>query len=213
MTCLAMRLRCLRFAASIVGLAGGLRLIKFVAAATRKTDRCHKHVGRSTHLFHRQQLAAENVVGGRELLTNAGTEQLAQNGHIKVSMDASPTAAFEVIQTKLFFRFSKAVFHGPASKGDSQNFSQRPTVASRYTVRQKVLRFPGQHVASHDQRALGTDQLVGMRLSPTLMPANFPDLTAAMRVLDAITLRPLLPERRRVLRQVLDFAGLPIPLA
>ena len=117
-----------------------------------------------------------------------------------MSMNTSPTATFEVIQTEFLFGFSKAVFNGPSSEGDSQNLSKRPTVPSRYAVRQKVLRFAGQHVASDNQRALCTDQLVAVRLSPTRVPTNFPDLTAAMRVLDAITLRGLLAERRRVFR-------------
>ena len=110
-------------------------------------------------------------------------------------MDASPTTTFEVIQTKLLLCFSKAVFDRPASEGDAKNLSKRPTVASRNAVGQKVLRFVGQHVASHDQRALFADQLVGMRLSPTSVPTNFPDLTATMSVLDAITLRSLLAKR------------------
>ena len=57
------------------------------------------------------------------------------------------------------------------------------------------------------------DKLAGMSLSPTGFPTNFPDVTATMRVLDAITLRSLLAKRRRVVRQVLNFAGLLITLA
>lgn len=200
-------------AASVVGLPVGFVLIQLLAAAGRQADRCDEDVGRATDLFRRQQLAAEDVVGGRELLANAGTEQLAQNCHIQMAMNAAPTAAFEMIQTQFFLRFSKTVFNRPASKGDVQNLSQRPTVASRHTVRQKVFRFPRQHVASHDQRALAADQLVGVRLSPTSVPTNFPDLAAAMRVLDPITLSRLPAKRRRVLREVLDFAGLLVSFA
>lgn len=131
---LSVRFGCLGVTASIVGLPVGLVLIKLPSAAVWQVDRCHEDVGRTPDLFHRQQFAAEDVIRGRELLANSGTEQLTQDRHVKMSMNASPTATFEVIQAKLLFGFSKTVFHGPAPEGDPQDFSQRPTVASRYTV-------------------------------------------------------------------------------
>jgi len=41
-----------------------------------------------------------------------------------MSMDATPAAAFEVIQTEFFFRFAEAVFHRPASEDNAKKLSQ-----------------------------------------------------------------------------------------
>lgn len=150
---------------------------------------------------------------GRELLPNSRAEQLTQNRHVEMAMDAAPSATLEVIQTKLLFGFAKAVFDGPASESHTQQLAKRPAVASRHAVREKVLRFVGQHIACHNKRTLVTDELVGVRLSPTSVPANLPNLAAAMRVLDTITLSILLAKRGGVFRKILDFTGLSISAA
>jgi len=107
-------------------------------------------------------------------------------------MDALPTSAFVVIQPEFLFGFSEAVFDGPPSERHAKEFAERPAFASRSPVTQEVLDFAGKHVASHDQRALPTYQLLGMRFSPARMPTNFPDFGAMMRVLDSIMLGSLL---------------------
>ncbi len=169
--------------------------VEFFTRAWREAHRTHHDIGRSANLFHRQQFTAENIFAGRELLANAGTEQLTQNCHEKMSMDASPAAAFEVIQTKFFFCFPEAVFHRPASEGHAKKLPQRPSVSTRHTVRQEVFCFIGEYVAGHNQRALSIDEIVRVILPPAGGPANLPDLAAAMRVLDAIMLRRLFTKR------------------
>jgi hypothetical protein len=47
-----------------------------------------------------------------------------------MSVNASPAATFQMIPTKLLFRFAKAVFNRPAFEGDAQDFSKRPTMAA-----------------------------------------------------------------------------------
>jgi hypothetical protein len=121
---------------------------------------------------------------------------LAQDCYVKMPVDTSPTAAFEVIQAKFLFCLSEAVFDRPASEGNPKEFSKRPTVTPGYAVSQEVFRFIGQHVASNDKRALLTDQGFGVCLSPTHMPADLPDLTATVGVLDSIRLGSLLTKRR-----------------
>jgi hypothetical protein len=100
---LLVRLGCLSVAARVVGLPVGLVFVTLLSAAVWQADRFHENVGRSPDLFRRQQLAAEDVIRWRKLLANPGTEQLTENRHVKMSMNASPTATFEVIQTKLLF--------------------------------------------------------------------------------------------------------------
>ncbi len=153
-----MRFGGLSVSASVVGLPLGFFLVELFATSRRQTDRFHEDVRRSPDLFHRQQLAAEDVFLWRELLANASTEQLAQDGHVEMSMNASPATTFEVIQTEFLLCFSKTLFDRAASEGNAQDLSKRPTVATWYAVGQKVLRFVGQHVASHDKSALFTDE-------------------------------------------------------
>lgn len=180
----------------MVFLAGGFFLVKLAAGAWWIWQRADNHIGGSTNLFHGQQFAAEDIVAGCELLTDSRAEQLSQHRHIQVSVNASPAATFEVVKAQLFLRFTKAVFHRPASERDAQKFSQRPPVAARHAVGQKEFRFVSQHVASHNQCALTADQLVRVSFPPAACVTDFPDLAAAMRVLDAIPLRRLFSKRR-----------------
>ena len=124
-------------------------------------------------------------------------------------MNAAPATTFEVCQSEVFFRFTEAVFDRPASKCHAKNLSQRPAVATGHSIRQKVFCFIGEHITSHDQRALIADQFVSVSLSPARRPADFPDFDAAMSILDAILLRCLFSKRSRVCCQVLNFAWLP----
>ena len=125
-----------------------------------------------------------------------------------MAMNAAPAATFEVVQTEFLFRFTEAVFYRPASKCHAKNLSQRPAVATRHTIRQKVFCFIGEHITSHDQRTLITDEFVSVSLSPARRPADFPDFTPTMSIFDAILLRCLFSKRRRVCCQVLNFARL-----
>ena len=78
---------------------------------------------------------------------------------------------------------------------------------------QEILDFAGQHVACFDQGTLLAYQLARMSLSPARVPADFPDFTTVVRLLDSIALGSLLPERRRMSRQVLNFARFLFSLA
>jgi hypothetical protein len=49
---------------------------------------------------------------------------------------STSTSALEVIHAELLFCLTKAVFDWPASKGDSKDLSQRPTVPTGYAVGQ-----------------------------------------------------------------------------
>lgn len=210
---LAMGFGCLGVAASVVGLPINLLLVTLGAATRRKADGRHEDIGRSPDLFQRQQLTAENIFARRQLLANSRAKQLAQDRDVQMPMDAAPTATLEVIQTEFLFGLAKAVLDRPPPKCDSQKLSQRPTIATGHAVGEKVLRLTRQQIASDDERALVADQLSGVRLSPAGVPTGFPDLTAAASFLDAVALRSLLAKRGRVLREVLNFAGLSLTLA
>lgn len=103
-------------------------------------------------------------------------------------MDASPATTLEVVQTELFLCLTKAVLDRPAAKGYAKNLAQRPAIAPRHSVRQEVFHFTGEDVASHDPCALVTDEFVCVSLPPAWCPAKFPDIAAAMSLLDAILL-------------------------
>ena len=55
------------------------------------------------------RLAREEVV----LLTYACTEQMAQLRDVEMSMDATPTAEFVMIQAEFFLSLAKAAFDRP----------------------------------------------------------------------------------------------------
>ena len=103
-------------------------------------------------------------------------------------MDAVPATTLEVVQTELFLRLTKAVLDRPASEGHAKDLAQRPGIATGHAVRQEVFHFTGEDVASHDQCALVTDEFVCVSLPPAWCPAKFPDIAAAMSLLDAILL-------------------------
>ncbi len=123
-------------------------------------------------------------------------------------VDAPPAATFEVIQTKLFFCLTEAVFDRPAAERHAKNLPQGPAVPSRRTIGQEVFGFIRQHVTSYDQRALIADPLVRVSLSPTLRPAYFLHFTATVPIFDPIPLWRLFPKGGRVRGQVLNFAWL-----
>ena len=112
-----------------------------------------------------------------------------------MAVDAAPAATFEVIQTEFFLRFTEAVFHRPATERHAKNLPQRSAVTARHAVRKKVFGFVGEHVASHDQRALIADKIVCVSFTPAGGPADFPDFATTMRVLDLIVLRCLFSKR------------------
>ena len=62
----------------MVFLAGGFFLVKLAADAWWIRQRADNHIGGSTNLFPGQQFAAEDIVAGRELLTDSREEQLSQ---------------------------------------------------------------------------------------------------------------------------------------
>ena len=194
-------------AALIVMLAVQFCFIALASVLGRPVDRGEEHVGCPADLLHRQQLAAGHLVGGRQLLTNPRAEQSAENRDVQMPMDAPPAAALEVVPAELFLHFAEAGFHLAAPKRHPQEVAQRPAVSSGYAVAEEVFRLAGQHVAGDNQRPLATDQAAGVRLAPTGVPLDFPDLRAVAGVFDAILLCLLLAEARRVPGQILNFTG------
>ena len=92
----------LGIAASVVALAFGFFAIELFASAWRKVERLHDDVRGAANLLRRQQFAAGHILARRKLLKNSGTEQLAQNCHEQMAMDATPAAALEMVQTEFF---------------------------------------------------------------------------------------------------------------
>ncbi len=115
----------------------------------------------------------------------------------------------DVRREKKHTRWPWIILNWPASEGYAENLSQRPAVASRHVVRQKVFHFAGEDVTSHNQRAVIAHQFLRVSLPPAPCPTNFPHFTAAMSVLGVILLRRLFAKRGRVGSQVLNFARLP----
>jgi hypothetical protein len=123
-------------------------------------------------------------------------------------VNATPSATLEVIQAKLFLGFPKTVFDRPASERNAKNFSQRPSIPARHTIGQKIFCLIRQYIAGDNKRTLIADELSARGLSPTDLPADFPNLTSVMRVLDAIPLWTLVTKRRRPDGQILHLAWL-----
>lgn len=120
-------------------------------------------------------------------------------------MDAPPAAALEVIPPQFFLHFAEAGFHLPPPKRHPQQVAQLPAVSPRHAVAEEVFCLAGQHVAGDDQRPLTADQAAGVRLAPSGVPLDFPDLRAVAGIFDAILLRLLLAEAGRVAGQILNF--------
>lgn len=174
----------LGIAASVVVLTLRFFSVELFASAWRKVDRLYDHVGGASDLLRRQQFATDNIFTWRKLLTNTRTEQLAQNRHEQMPMNAAPAATLEMVQTELFLRFAEAVFNRPASEGYAKNLSQCPAVPTGHAVRQEVFGFIGEDISSYDQGALVADEFVGV----SLPPARCPDFAATMRLFDAVLL-------------------------
>src|SRR5689334_2798975 len=122
-------------------------------------------------------------------------------------VDAAPAPALEVVPAKLFLHLAEAGFHLATPKRRPQQVAQPPAVSSRHAVAEEVFDLAGPHVAGDDQRPLTADQTAGVRLAPTGMPLDFPDLRAVASIFDAIPLRLLLAEARGVPSQILNFTG------
>ena len=141
------------------------------------------------------------------MVTNPGTEQPAENRDIQMTMNASPAPALEVIPAEFLLHLAEAGFHLPPPKGHAEQVAERPATLSRNAVAEEVFCLAGQHVAGDDQRPLAADQPRPVCLSPTGVPLDFPDFRTVTSVLDAILLRLLFGEARRVSSQVLNFTG------
>jgi len=182
-------------AAGVPGLTVGFGLEGMVSGSRGKCDGCNDNADGAADLFGGEQFATFDVLAWRKFLSPDGAEQLAQNHHEQVAMDAVPAAAFEVIQTEFFFRFAETVFNRPATEGDAKDHPQCPAIATRDTVREEVFHFVGEHVASDNQSALVAHDAIVMSLSPAVDPAGLPDLDALVRLANAIPLRCLFVER------------------
>src|SRR5215218_10985630 len=126
-------------------------------------------------------------------------------------MNASPASALEVVPAQFFLDLAETSFHLPPCEGHAEQVAECPTPLSHYAIAEEVFCFTSEHVARYDQRCLTTNQTGPVRLAPTGVPLDFPNLRAAAGVLDAIPLRFLLDETRRITSQVLHFAGACVP--
>ena len=122
-----------------------------------------------------------------EALTDAAAQQEAETGEVVVSVDAPPAANFEVIHAQFFFADAKLRFDRPASKGDSQQTTQRHSVFSDDAVRDEKLRFPGADAAGNNQRVTCARQLFA-GLSPDRQMFDLPDFRPLVSILDVIVL-------------------------
>ena len=89
----------------------------------------------SSDLFRGQKLAIQNIFIGVELFTDASAEQVAEYDQDQVSMDASPLAAFKVVQAELFLCFAETILYRPATKGHPKYLPQVPTVSTGNSIR------------------------------------------------------------------------------
>lgn len=138
-------------------------------------------------------------------MPNAGTEQLAENGDVKMSMDALPAATLKVVPAELFFGFTKTDFDDRASECDAQQRPHTPASSPWYPIAEEVFGDTGKHIGGNDQRALPTDELSVMRFTPTDVPANFPDLRPRVFVDHAITLSGLIAKARRIAVEIFNL--------
>ena len=140
-------------------------------------------------------------------MPNAGAEQLAEDGDVKVPMDALPTATLKVIPAEFFLSLTKTDFHDRASECYSQQRPNPPASSPWYPIAEEVFGDTGKHIGGNNQRALPTDELSVMRFAPTDVPANFPDLRPGVFVDDAITLWGLIAKARRIAVEVFNLVS------
>lgn len=98
-----MRFRGLCIPTGIVGLPLHSRCETVILTTGRESKRRDQDIARPAHLLERQQFITEDIVAGRELLVNASTKQLAQDRHVQMPVDASPSAAFKAVQAQFLF--------------------------------------------------------------------------------------------------------------
>lgn len=123
-------------------------------------------------------------------------------------MDALPATALEVIPAEFCFCLAEACFDLPATEGNAKQFADRPSVATWNSIAEEVFHLVAKNMLGNDQRALVADQSAMMCLSPTGVPADFPDFWPLVIVFDTVSLCSLFGEARRVHGQVADLAGL-----
>ena len=201
--CLCMRLDCVRVSPLIVALGVKFLLKFFITQRLWQVMVAQPGVDTAADLFHRQPSGVVFV----EFLANAAAQQETQTGDIIVSMDASPAANFEVIQTEFLFAEAKLGFDDPASEGDSQQTAKSDPVLSHDSVGDKEFGLTCADAASGDQCVPIARESV-IRLTPDGQMFDFPDFRALVRVFDAIHLPRLFIELSGVIQQVADFAGL-----
>lgn len=164
------------------------------------------------YLFECQTLGVGNDFGSAALMSNPCTEQLSQDRHDQMTMDADPTTAFKVIPAKLFLGLAKTGFHFPASKRDPQKITNRPPTSARHTVAQEVLYLTGANVRCDNERACFANKPAVVGLTVTRMRLDVPDFGAFVRVAYAVSLRRLISKGWRVGSQVANLLANSITL-
>ncbi len=71
-------------------------------------------------------------------MSDAGAKQLAENGDVKMPMDATPTATFKVVPAELFLRLTKTDFRDRSSERDSRQRSNTPASSPGYPIAEEV---------------------------------------------------------------------------
>ena len=170
----------------------------------RQIAELQTHAYAAADLFHCQSSGVAFV----ETLADTAAKQEAQPRQVVVSMDASPAASLEVVQTQLFFADAKFGFDRPPSKGNAQQSTQRDFVFSDDASGDEKFRFPRADAARNNQCVTNTRQMIA-GLTPNGQVFDFPDFRPFVSVFDAIVLPRLKIELQRVFQQILNLAGCP----
>src|SRR5437660_6714375 len=128
---------------------------------------------------------------------------------VEMAIATAQAANFVMVQSQFLFGLAKTVLHRPTPKSDTQQPPQAHALLARHAVRYEVFYLLRDDVAGHDQAMPTARQTVVAPLAPEHRPFHFPDFRAAGRVLDAVTLPALPPERWRITQQVLHLARRP----
>ncbi len=199
-----MRLDGLQVASLVVLVIFNFLGVTRVALGWRKVVIPKPAVDRGPNLFDRQLLSRVDRPGVIPLLTKAAAQQKTQSRDVPVTMNATPAANFELIHAKLFLGGAETLLDRPSSESDLQQPSERYAVATDDLIGKKVLPFAGQDIATNKERVLPGRQLGLLALAPKGGVFDFPDLGAAVGILDSPTLPFLIPKDGRIPREVID---------
>ena len=117
--------------------------------------------------------------GGLSLASAEGWKHGGDSGPAIVPGKADESFVVEAVKPQLLLCLPEATFHRPAAKSDSQDSTQRPSLAAGDPIGKKILYFAGQHILGNDQGALVANKFPCRRFPPTRVPSNLPNLGAS----------------------------------